>query len=207
MATVIVFAAGESPHPEVLGDLPEGAFVVAADGGYDIAEGLGHPVDVVIGDMDSIRTLELPPHVLVVRHPVDKDATDLELAMDMVMADNPERIVLVGGTGGRQDHEAATAALLCSPRYSPVDEIDWVSARGRAHVIRGRRLIHGDVGATISLIPMNGGVSAVTTTGLQWNLDDDHLGAGTTRGVSNRFVSPVAEIRVGSGVLLAVLPS
>jgi len=204
---MIVFAGGETPPPQVLEDLPEVALVVAADGGYDVALALGQAVDVIVGDLDSIQTLELPPHVLVERHPEDKDATDLELALDMVMADRPQRVVVVGGTGGRHDHETATAALLCSARYASIDEIDWVSARGRAHVIRGRRLIHADLGATLSLIPTNGDVHGVTTSGLRWNLTDATLTAGTTRGVSNEMTSPVADIRVRSGVLLAVLPT
>lgn len=205
MTTIIVFAGGETPPRQVVADIPDAGLVVAANGGYDIAAALGWRVDVVIGDLDSV--LELPSHVLVEKHPTDKDATDLELTLDMVRRDGPERVVVIGGTGGRHDHEIANAMLLCSDRYSSIDEIDWISARARAHVVRRRRLLHGDIGTLVGLIPINGAASGVTTSGLRWNLEDATLESGTTRGVSNLFESPVADVRVKSGVLLAVLPS
>lgn len=207
MAAVIVFAGGEAPDPRVLEDLPEAALAVAADGGYDVAATVGHPIDVVVGDLDSLQTLELPRHVLVERHSPDKDATDLELALDLVLRDRPERVVVVGGTGGRQDHELATATLLCSTRYEGIEEIDWISVRGQAHVVRRHRIIHADVGATISLIPFHGDAVGVVTSGLRWNLQDETIQQGTTRGISNEMTSPVADVRLRSGVLLAVLPS
>ncbi|MFZ0014428.1 MAG: thiamine diphosphokinase [Acidimicrobiia bacterium] len=206
MDTVLIFAGGEPPLETLADELPEAAFVVAADSGYDVAVAAGLRVDVLIGDMDSIATEIIPGHVIVERYPVDKDATDLELALGRVVMEQPDRVVVVGGAGGRVDHELAVAGLLCSERWADIPEIDWVTNRGWAHVVRGRRIVSGDVGKTISLIPMGGTATGVFTSGLQWNLDDAVLGAGTTRGVSNTFMGPVADLRVVTGCLLAVLP-
>ena len=136
--------------------LPIADLVIAADSGYDAAVSAGYAVDVLVGDMDSIATEAVPGHVIVERHDVDKDATDLELALAKVIAEKPQRMVIVGGGGGRVDHELATAALICSADWDQVEEIDWVTHRGWAHVVRGRRVLHGDVGRIISLIPMGG---------------------------------------------------
>ncbi len=206
MDTVLVFAGGDSPGPEVVEDLPQADLVVAADGGYDIATDLGVVVDVVVGDLDSISTTELPDRVIVERHPRDKDATDLELALELVARDKPDRVVVVGGSGGRLDHELATASLLCSPRWRSIDEIDWLTKRGRAHVVWSRRILHGDVGATLTLLPVGGDAEGVHTRGLRWNLEGEHLACGATRGVSNVMESPVADIRITSGCLLVVFP-
>jgi thiamine pyrophosphokinase len=205
MSSIVIFAGGEHPAPGVAGELPTADLWVAADGGYEIASRMGIVIDVVVGDLDSVGPL--PRHVTVERHPADKDATDLELALDRALRSKPDRVVVVGGAGGRQDHELATAILLCSDRYAEIDELDWISHRARAHVVRGRRQIHGDVGDTVSLLALNGDASGVTTTGLQWALTDENLPAGSTRGVSNRFVSPVASIEVRRGVVLAVCPT
>lgn len=206
MSIVIVFAAGDPPPPQVAGDLPVAQLVVAANGGLEVARTLGHPVDIVIGDLDSVDRASLPDHVVIEEHPRDKDATDLELAMARVAGDAPERIVVVGGSGGRLDHELAVAGVICSERWAEVDEIDWISGRGRAHVVRGARRLHGDIGATMSLLAMGGPATGVTTRGLFWELADDVLAPDAARGVSNRLVAPVVEIRVGSGTLLAVFP-
>lgn len=207
METVLIFAGGDSPTESLADELPDADLVVAADSGYDLAVAQGFVVDVLVGDLDSIQTEPIPDHVIVQRHPVDKDATDLELALVQVLVDRPGRVVVVGGAGGRVDHELAAAALICSGRWDDIDEIDWVTDRGWSHVVRARRILHGDVGATISLIPMGGDAHGVTTKGLKWDLTEATLPHGTTHGVSNEFIGPVADIRVTDGRLLAVLPA
>jgi len=206
METVLIFAGGDTPPGSLSDELPDADLIVAADSGYDHAVEAGFAVDVLVGDMDSIATEVVPAHVIVERHDTDKEATDLELALVRIMDDKPQRIVVVGGGGGRVDHELATAALICSDRWADVDEIDWVTKRGWAHVIRGRRIIHGDVGQVVSLLPMGGTAVGVNTKGLRWNLENATMQTGTTWGVSNEFKGPVADIRIGFGCLLAVVP-
>ena len=207
METVLIFAGGDSPSGSLTEELPEADLIVAADSGYDLALRAGYAVDVLVGDMDSIQTEVIPGHVIVERHPPDKDATDLELAMAKVLVERPVRLVVVGGAGGRVDHEIAPAQLLCSERWDAIDEVDWVTDRGWAHVVKGRRIIHGDPGAVISLIPVGGTAGGVYTKGLRWDLNDATMPSGTTWGVSNEFTGPVADIRIGSGCLLAVVPA
>lgn len=206
MDTVLIFAGGDSPPDFLADELPEAELLVAADSGYDVAVAAGFAVDVLVGDMDSIASEVIPGHVIVERHPPDKDATDLELALEKVLEHRPGRIVVVGGAGGRFDHELATAGLLCSPRWDMVEEIDWVTDRGWSHVVWNRRIVHGDVGALISLVPMGGPAVGVSTKGLRWDLTDATMHPGTTWGVSNEFSGPVADIRLAEGCLLAVIP-
>ena len=125
MDTVLIFAGGDSPLDNLVGELPDADLIIAADSGYDVAVSAGFPVDVLVGDMDSIATEVIPGHAIVERHSPDKDSTDLELALEKVISERPGRIVVVGGAGGRFDHELATAGLLCSERWRSVEEIDW----------------------------------------------------------------------------------
>jgi thiamine pyrophosphokinase len=206
MDTILVFAGGDLLDPDLVEEIPAADLVMAADSGYDAAVSLGHTVDVLVGDLDSIVTTEVPDHVIVERHPVDKDQTDLDLALGLALRDEPTRVVVVGGTGGRLDHELATASLLCDDRWSDV-EIDWVTSRGRAHVVRRHRTVHGDVGATVSLLAIGGVVDGITTRGFEWELQEATLEPGSTWGVSNRMQAPVADVRLRSGCLLVVFPA
>ncbi len=52
--TVIVVAGGGDPAGPVPSPLPEGATVIAADGGVDRALALGLHVDMAVGDFDSV---------------------------------------------------------------------------------------------------------------------------------------------------------
>ena len=72
-------------------------------------------------------------------------------------------------------------------------------------MVRGRRAIHGDIGGLITLTPMHGDASGVTANGLEWELTNDTLVAGSTRGVSNVLLRPVVDIKVEEGCLLAIL--
>jgi thiamine pyrophosphokinase len=206
MDTILVFAGGDPPEPDLAQEIPAADLVMAADSGYDAAVSLGYAVDVLVGDLDSIVTQTVPGHVIVERHPADKDQTDLDLALELAMRDEPSRVVVVGGTGGRLDHELATASLICDERWSEI-ELDWVSSRARAHVIRRRRIVHGDVGAIVTLLAVGGPVSGLTTRGLKWELANATFEPGSTWGVSNLMQTPIADIKVGSGCLLVVFPA
>lgn len=203
MDTIIIFAAGAPVPSSVADDLPEADLVIAADGGHELALSLGQRVDLLVGDLDSVDLQALPPDLTIERHPTEKDHSDLELALLRASEHEPSRIVVVGGGGGRLDHELAVAALICSPRWDA--EIDWLSGRARAHVVRdGIRRLHGDVGTTLTLLAFGGTATGVTTWGLQWNLSDGVLEAGSTLGLSNILASPVPEVRVDSGTVLCV---
>lgn len=206
MDTVLIFARGDATAEPLIDELPNADLIVAADSGYDLAISQGLSVDVLVGDLDSIEAEDIPTGVTIERHSPDKEATDLELALTKVARESPRRIVVVGGSGGRFDHELAAAQLLCSEAWSDIDELDWVTDRGWGHVVRDRRMIHGDVGTTVTLVPMGGPVYGVRTKGLKWDLDADTLGYGTTRGVSNIFTGPVADIRITGGCLLVMIP-
>ncbi len=207
--TIVVVAGGHVPGASVP-RLPEAATVIAADGGVDRALALGLHVDLAIGDFDSVSTAGLAAAeaagARVERHPAEKDATDLELALDAAIALQPARIVVVGSDAGRLDHLLGSILLLADGRYAGA-EIDALLGESRVHVIRGSRRIHGEPGQLVSLLPAEGAAEGVTTEGLLYPLRGETLAAGTSRGVSNVFTAPRADITVERGCLLAVVPA
>jgi thiamine pyrophosphokinase len=208
MRTAVVVAGGDPPPDGVRDDLPEDPWVVAADSGADAAVRLGLTPDVIVGDLDSIApaTLAECPDATVMRYPEDKNATDLELALDLVSErDDIDRVILIGGTGGRLDHFLGIVTVIAAPSLDSLD-IEWLAPPGRITVVRGHRRLHGTVGSHVSLIALGGDVAGVRTTGLVWPLDDEILEFGSGRGVSNRFASAVATVTARSGVLLVVQP-
>ena len=202
---VVVVASG--PGPEVA--LPAGPTVVAADGGLDRAVSLGLDVDVVVGDLDSASPAGLEraeaEGARVVRHPQAKDATDLELALVEAVALGARRVLVVASAGGRLDHLLSSLLLLGSERYSGV-ALDALVGETLVHVIRGERRLEGSAGEIVTLLPLGGPASGVTTEGLEYPLDDETLEPGSSRGVSNVFTGDEARVTVGRGVLLAVRP-
>ena len=205
---VVVFAGG--PDRAMLASLPPGASVIAADGGAEQAHELGLAVDLVIGDLDSVSSSTLAAlersGTRVERHPVAKDASDLELALDAALALEPGRIVVVGGGAGRLDHLAGELLLLAADTYAsvPVDAQLGVAA---VHVIRGERTLPGTPGELVSLFAVHGPAAGVVTEGLRYPLRGETLAPGSSRGLSNVFTAAEARVSVERGVLLVVRPS
>lgn len=186
-------------------------FVVAADAGAVEAHRLGLHVDVLVGDMDSVpsdvreKVAREGGEVRV--FPTHKDATDLELAMDVAIEGGARRILVLGGDGGRLDHLLGNALLLASPRFARV-QVDAILGGTRLSVIRGRREItgYGGVGALVSLFAMGGPARGVRTTGLRWALHGEELTPGSSRGISNEFTAESASVDVSEGVVVTVVP-
>jgi thiamine pyrophosphokinase len=202
----IVLADGDPvPPPISVGD----AIVIAADGGLALAAPLGLDVTAVIGDMDSVDPDELDAAerrgARIERYPVDKDATDLELALDAAVAAGASDITVVGGSGGRLDHLLANALLLTSARYDAV-WLRWHTPDAVVSVCDDHRpvRIDGTAGDVVSLIPVGGRATGVDADGLRWTLDGATLAAGSTRGVSNVITDPPVSVSVGAGTLLVV---
>jgi thiamine pyrophosphokinase len=73
-------------------------------------------------------------------------------------------------------------------------------------VVRSSCTIEAAAGDLLTLLPAHGPAHGVRTEGLLYALAGETLHPGSTRGVSNRFVAPVASVHVDEGVLLAIIP-
>jgi thiamine pyrophosphokinase len=223
VATHVVFTGGPPPTDHERSRLVERlttvevARTVAADSGLALADALGvgaspsPRLDVVLGDMDSVDPDRLERAAAdgssVERFPADKDATDLELALDDAAAHAApgDRLVVVGTTSGRFDHVLATLLVLSGTPYDAFLREAWLGG-DTVHVVRGARPLPLGEGTTFSVLPVHGD-AVVTARGVRWELHAERLPAGTSRGVSNVAARDVVGIEVTDGTALVVVPS
>jgi thiamine pyrophosphokinase len=192
--------------------LPADAVVVAADSGVDFAHDLGLRIDVAIGDFDSVSseglTRATSDGARVESHPTAKDKTDLELALDEAMRVGASDMIVLGVGGGRLDHLMANLLVLAAPQYAPC-RITAHAGPARVHVARGgeaETVIHGTIGELVTILPIGGTASGISTTGLRFPLHNEALGPGTSRGVSNVVAQTPATVHLHGGTLLVVFP-
>lgn len=200
-----VVTGGEPPDPDLLGELAPPQLVVAADSGADVARSLGMLPDVIVGDFDSVSAEGLAAVGEQRRFPVDKDATDLALALAEARDRGAGSVSVVGGSGGRLDHFLANVAVLASDELGAL-RVDALMGPARLWVVRGRRTISGTTGRIVTLLACGGPATGVRTTGLAWALEGETLEPGSTRGVSNVFTSIEATVTLETGVILAIRP-
>jgi thiamine pyrophosphokinase len=211
-AVALVLTGGDPPDArdvDGLDDLAADALVIAADSGLHHAQRLGLRVDVVVGDLDSVDPTALSDAeaagATIEPHPTAKDRTDLELALAAARAGGAERVIVIGGAGGRLDHFLANALVLASDDFAAL-RVEARLGGSRVHVVRDRVQLVGEPGGLVTLLPLGGPAHGVVTGGLRFPLRGETLHPGTTRGVSNEIVAPVAHVSLTGGVLLAILP-
>jgi thiamine pyrophosphokinase len=183
--------------------------LIAADGGADHLAAIGLTPHAVIGDMDSISQAVLnnfeQKGVLVRRYPPKKDDTDLELALGLAVEKGAGEILILGALGGRWDMSLSNLMALAIPAFA---EHTVRLMAGFTEITRvrggGRLSITGTPGDTVSLIPVAGPAIGVELHGFEYPLNNEDLGIGSSRGVSNVLASPEGTVRLKEGLLICV---
>ena len=184
--------------------------VVAADGGARHAAALGRSIDRWVGDGDSLgsdgvaalRAAGVPVRLV----PVDKDASDTELAVLEALDLGADDITIVGALGGaRFDHGLANITLLDAPALVG-RQARLLEPGARVSLLRGpsTTVLEGQAGDLVTLLPLGDDADGVTTEGLRYPLADETLSAGRTRGLSNARLAGRSRISIRGGRLLVV---
>lgn len=208
--TVIVLLGGEPIDAQVIGTLPSNCMVIAADSGVDLAPILGLDISVVIGDMDSIDTTALEAlkalGTTVVQHAADKNESDAELALHYAASLGITRLIVIGGGGGRLDHQLALFAVMFLDSLRGT-RLEVRLGHSRAYPVRAGETVAVDcvAGDVIGLIPFGGDAHGVTTSNLHWPLHDESLIAAASRGISNRAMSDEFSVTVTTGCLIVTV--
>lgn len=192
------------------------AGVIAADGGYARARALGLSPGLLVGDLDSLAP-ELVAEAEragtpVLRVPSAKDESDTELAVLEAVRRGATRVTVLGAFGGpRLDHALANVWLLAHPGLAGTDVV-LLDEGSRVHLVDApaadgtavTRDLPGGTGTTVSLLPLGGDVTGITTHGLRYPLRDEGLRTGPARGLSNVRTASDASVTVRHGRLLVV---
>ena len=177
--------------------------VIAADGGWRICREEGIVPDLLLGDFDSLHTVPDFGHIR--RVPVEKDDTDMMLAIKEGLARGETDFRLYGGVGGRTDHTIANlqGLLYLAERGAQ----GWLYGdRERVTAICGGELcLPARDRGIVSVFCMGADAQGVTIEGGQYTVHDAVLTASFPLGVSNHFVGNPVRVSVTQGSLLIAL--
>ncbi len=197
----VVFAGGEVRDYEFLKRLIENDdLLIAADSGAEHLYKIGIEPDVLIGDMDSISVH--PSGEEIIKLNVMKDETDTEAAARIAIERGADELIIVGATGTRLDHSLANLLLLKQLSEKNIkaqirDEKNDVRYIDSSFEIDGRE---GDI---LSVIPLTR-LYIESTTGLLYEVNNDYLEVGSSRGISNVMTASIATVKVISGSALVI---
>ncbi|MDB5078474.1 MAG: Thiamine pyrophosphokinae [Chloroflexi bacterium] len=190
----------------------DGALLICADGGGDVALAWELLPDLLVGDMDSISPVSLEtfknsPGVEVRIAPVEKDETDLELALLTAIERGSRDITILGGLGGRLDHTLGNIYLLAAAQLAQAGaKARMLGELEEVLVLRGGETLElkGQPNELVSLIPLTPVAQGIRTGGLYYPLKGEPLYIGPTRGISNQFTGTEATVSLEEGLLLVI---
>ncbi|MEE1038664.1 MAG: thiamine diphosphokinase [Eubacterium sp.] len=178
-------------------------YIICADGGYDYAMKAHITPDLLVGDFDSSKTT-LPDDIETIVVPVEKDDTDLQLALKIAIEKGAEEILIIGGIGGRVDHTIGNIQNIVhystsGPRIEILDPNQSITVHHP-----GTYTYRGKEGMTFSAFAYTPEVTGVTYHGAYYPLDNHTLTNTFPLGISNHFLGEEITVTTKSGILIIV---
>ncbi len=183
-------------------------YIVCADGGANHSYNMGIIPDYIIGDLDSIYSEIIEFYKLkdvkFEKFPSKKDETDTEICVYLASKLNAKEIDFIGALGGRLDHMIANINLLYYVRNKGI-YTKIISEHEDIYIAINEEItISGDIGDTISVIPLNGDAKGVTLENLEYPLNNYDMKFYLPLGISNVMLDEKCSVKVEQGSLIII---
>ncbi len=162
---------------------------------------------VAIGDFDTVSLSQLRKIKKEVReiliHDPQKDATDLELAVEYAIEVRPIEIIIYGGIGTRMDHTWVAIQLLQTIESHNI-YAQIVDNFNKINIVRHVVSLKPEKAFPYISIFSLTATSIVTLRGFRYDVNHHKFAANSSRGVSNEIAGKIAKITTHSGKLLLI---
>lgn len=185
-------------------------FYVGIDRGSLFLQQKGLPLDIAIGDFDSLNAQEreniFNSAERVVTSPAEKDNTDTQLALELILKEQPNaNVTVVGSTGGRIDHFLANFWLVLEPRFRKYSQNICLKDKQNtiAFLLPGNHTVTKEMDkkylAYCCLTP----VSELTLAKSKYILDKQEVLYPTSY-ASNEFIDDYANVSFSKGIVAVI---
>lgn len=203
---IVVIANGHmSDYERFTTVLASADVIIAADGGLNHLKRMGVSPTLMLGDFDSIDSLEDYkkhfPTAQVQAFDARKDYTDSELAVRTALEYHPTKVTLLAVTGSRLDHSLANIMLL-KVLYDANVTSELINEDNVIRYTEKTIELEAEIGTNMSLLPVGEAVTGITLSGFEYPLEDATLNFASTTGISNVFAKERAKVEIKSGKVL-----
>lgn len=174
---------------------------LAVDGGIIYYKEYKKDFDIAVGDFDSIdeKYLDelLESNKKIERLQVEKDYTDFEYAVELLISKNCSDIYILGAMGTRLDHTIANLnySRACFKRGINLyflSNNNIISYLGESKKIK-------KIYKYTSILPLSDEGMRISLEGFKYDCKDLFVGFSTTRAISNEIKDKFAKIELISG--------
>jgi len=209
MKALVVSGGNEINEDKLMSLYEQNDVIIAADSGVEQLLKINKLPDCLVGDLDSINEKSIlyleSKGVKTIVYPKEKDKSDTEIAIELILPQKPENITLVGATGSRLDHSLANIFLLKKLSDLNIDT-QIIDNNNIIKLIKSEQTIIKDESFDyISLIPICLDGIVITLNGFHYNLIKEHIEFGSSFGISNEIDKSIGHIIKHSGEGLLIL--
>ena len=114
----VIIANGRFPtHPTPLSYIERASFIVCCDGAANEFIEIGGKPNAIVGDCDSISKENIIRFADIIYPNNDQETNDLTKSVQFCVDKGMKDIIIVGGTGKREDHTLGNISLLAEYVY------------------------------------------------------------------------------------------
>ena len=199
--TAVIFTGGHCDVSLLTEEDLRGDVYIAADAGRLTAEKCGIAPDVIAGDFDS-SPVPADTKAEIIRVPAEKDVTDTMLACDLAISRGANALRILGGTGGRIDHELSNLFLLENLHLRGIRAVLCDGINRIRLIEKESRSLSRSAFRYFSLLALDD--ARVTLHGCKYPLTDAPLKRSLPYAVSNEITADAAQITVDGGSVFLI---
>ncbi|MET3698028.1 thiamine diphosphokinase [Bacillus oleivorans] len=198
------------PEKEELRNLPKDTKWIGIDRGVLTLFNYGIFPEIAVGDFDSVQEEEMKLIDQNVRYietaQPEKDETDMELALNWAIQQNPSSLYIFGATGKRQDHQIANMYLLIKILEKlPQCQTEIRDRWNQISLYKpGTYQVEQTDFTYISFIPISEDILSLTLIGFKYELKNRHISFGSTLCISNELIEPIGTFSFNNGILMMI---
>ena len=170
METAILANGAPPTHAAPLAHLREAAELICCDGACATARRLGREPDFVVGDGDSLDPADRAALGVRFVRVAEQETNDLAKAFRFAAQRQPQRIVILGATGLREDHALGNIFWLLD-FAAEFPSVSICTDAGTFEVVSALREFACRPGEAVSIFAPDR-ETRVLSAGLVWPLDD-----------------------------------
>ena len=206
LSEVLLISGGRKPSIDWFNEVKQNRPIYCIDHGIDFCKKIDTLPELLIGDLDSAASESvqwaLDNNVKIERHPVDKDFTDTQLALNQI--NDSSFAVITGVFGGRLDHLFSTL-FTCAG-----SQVNSCLADNREIVLfvstnESVTLKFKTKPLALSLLPITDICRGINIDGVHWPLQFADLKQSIPNAISNRVESKKVNISIKEGKLAVYL--
>lgn len=204
MSKCVIFCAGQKVLKSCISSVElEECYVISADKGYLLAKEFGCMSDIIVGDFDSLGYAP-DEDTEIITYPVEKDDTDLMLAVKIGLEKGYNEFIILGAMGGRFDHTVGNIQTLAYIlNHGGVGKI--ISDSEVITLVNpGEYVFDKKENYTLSLVSYSEKVSGLSISGTKYPLENGEIDNGFPLGISNMITQETACISFMQGQLLII---